>query len=153
MIIQTKNWVVTHRNDSRYLGYLIISSIQCANELHQLNSEALNELGNVLGDIEKLLIIAYTPYKVMIAKLGFSKGFNCHFHLIPVTKMLLSEITAHPNYTSDEPDGNDALLFVSREYCEKPLSEKQAVNIKNTVKILKKLFQDKIQLEPNLCGR
>lgn len=56
-----------------------------------------------------------------MAKLGFFGGFSCHFHVVPATASLLQEIVAHPAY-SNEPDGNDVMLFVSREYCERELT-------------------------------
>ena len=37
---------------------------------------------------------------------------------------LLSEIAAHPNY-AEVPDGNDTVLFLSREYCERPLTPEE----------------------------
>ncbi|UPT39564.1 hypothetical protein [Pseudomonas amygdali] len=74
---------------------------------------------------ERLLAKVYSPYKVMFYKLGFSPGLNAHFHVAPVSKDLLAEISKHPGY-SDNPDGNDALVFLSREYCERPLTAGEA---------------------------
>lgn len=63
-------------------------------------------------------------------KFGFSSGYSCHFHILPVNKKLLNEIVAHPGYTN-EPDGIDVLLFACREYGERALTaEEQALQIK-----------------------
>ena len=140
MVFKTEHWVVSHRKDSRYAGYLIISSKDEVNELHKLSNQTLSELGTVLEITEKLLILAYTPYKVAVAKLGFSSGFNCHFHIIPVTCSLLQEIREHQKYTDDEPDGIDAMLFICREYCEREITQEEQRSIDNTVKSLTNLF-------------
>lgn|SRR5690606_16579419 len=132
LIFQTGFWRVTHRSDSRYPGYLIASSIADGAELGDLCERSLRELGGVLSKAEAILRRAFSPYKVMVAKLGFSKGFRCHFHLIPATAALMDEIVAHPAY-SDEPDGNDALLFVSREFCERALTNEEKSEMEQTV--------------------
>ncbi len=46
--------------------------------------------------------------------------------MAPVTSELLAEIIAHADFT-DEPDGNDAILFLSRIYCERPLTDNESV--------------------------
>ena len=142
IIFQTLNWIVSHRKDSRYPGYLIISSVESSDELHKLSYNALQEIGNILADTEKLLQIAYSPYKIIFAKLGFSTGYNCHFHAIPVFNSILHEITDHTNYTNETPDGKDVMLFISREYCEKALSNEEKLNIQITNQNLKNLFYE-----------
>lgn len=136
LIFETEYWEVSHRQDSRLAGYLIASSKSNASEVHQLCSDSLAELGLILSESEKILRNAYRPHKVIMAKLGFSKGFQCHFHLIPATNDLLKEIASHPSYT-DEPDGNDAILYISREYCERPLSLEEKSSLNKTVRQLK----------------
>lgn len=121
-IFETPNWVVTHRKDSRYSGALIIASKNSVSEISALSDISLSELGTVLARAEKLLISYFNPYRVVTAKLGFSTGYSCHFHMLPVSMDLLNEIITHPNYTN-EPDGNDCLLFASREYGERDLTE------------------------------
>jgi len=139
VIFDTKNWIVSYRSDSRYPGYLMISSVEEVDKLSRLSSNALCELGNVLTSTEKLLVLAYEPYKVITTKLGFSKGFNCHFHMIPIVKSVLHEIKKHPKYTNEDPDGIDAILFICREYCEKDLTNQESLNIKQEVNKLKQL--------------
>lgn len=136
LIFKTNYWVVSHRSDSRYPGYLMVSSSEKADDIHQLSAESLLELGNVLRAAERLLISSYTPYKVIVAKLGFSKGYSCHFHVLPISSDLLRQVAEHPNYTNDEPDGVDALFFVNREYCDKPLSKQQHEEMTRTIMTL-----------------
>jgi diadenosine tetraphosphate (Ap4A) HIT family hydrolase len=121
-IFETSYWKITHREDSRYPGHLILASKNCSSEISALDTAALTELGSVMAKAEQLLISAYNPYRVITAKLGFSAGYGCHFHMLPVSRELLGEIAMHPDYTN-EPDGNDVLLYVSREYCERSLTE------------------------------
>lgn len=136
LIFKTRYWEVTHRRDSRYSGYLMASSLFEGSDLSELPEGALLELGSVLSRSEAILMKAYSPYKVMVAKLGFSRGFHCHFHLIPATTTLLREIVEHPSYT-DEPDGNDAILFVSREYCERDLTDNEKEEMEQAVERLR----------------
>lgn len=89
--------------------------------------------------VERVLIMAYSPYKVMFYKLGFSPGFNVHFHVAPVTQDLLAAISSHPGYSAN-PDGNDAIVFLSRECCERPLSAHEAQKQLSAVRLLKGLF-------------
>ncbi|WP_024671736.1 hypothetical protein [Pseudomonas tremae] len=119
------HWTVTHRRDARYDGYLIISSEEPASDLSDLSDDALSSLGLVMKTLERLLAKVYAPYKVVFYKLGFSRGFNVHFHVAPISEDLLIEISRHPGY-SDNPDGNDAIIFLSREYCERPLSDDES---------------------------
>ena len=125
-IFETGHWRVSHRRDARYNGYLMVASVASASDLTDLGDEALAELGGVLRRTEQLLMRAYEPWKVIVYKLGFSAGFNLHFHVVPVTKALLAEIAAHPKYAA-EPDGNDVILFLSREYCDRELSVEERV--------------------------
>jgi diadenosine tetraphosphate (Ap4A) HIT family hydrolase len=97
-----------------------------------LPTDALAGLGPVLSRAERVLREAYSPLKVIFYKLGFSAGFSCHFHIAPVTQRLMDEVVRHPDYDSD-PDGNDAILFLSRVYCERPLSDMEQAAQRNTV--------------------
>lgn len=136
-IFESQHWLVSHRRDSRYAGLLIVSSKSDVSDISGLESGALSELGSVLAKTEKLLITHYDSYRVITAKLGFSAGHSCHFHVIPVSISLLEEIVSHPSYTN-EPDGNDALLFVSREYCERELTTEESFIQKSTINQLRK---------------
>jgi diadenosine tetraphosphate (Ap4A) HIT family hydrolase len=138
LIFETDHWRVSHRNDARYPGYLMVSSREQHADLHALSLDALKELGPVLKRAESLLRSAYRPFKVVFYKLGFSAGFSCHFHVAPVTADLLAEIARHPDY-ADDPDGNDAILFLSRIYCERELTATESRDMENTVERLKQL--------------
>jgi len=138
-IFETTHWKVSHRQDSRYYGHLIIVSKDESPNISDLSSEALTELGGVLSRTEKLLVRYSNPYRVVTAKLGFTTGYSCHFHILPVSQFLLDEIVDHPSY-SNEPDGNDALLFASREYCERTLSSSEERIQMHTVEELRNLL-------------
>jgi diadenosine tetraphosphate (Ap4A) HIT family hydrolase len=131
-VFEADHWLVGHRQDSRYPGYLMVSSREPKADLGELSSEALQELGFILKRAEQLLHSLYAPCKVIFYKLGFSSGFSCHFHVAPVTRQLLAEITTHPDFT-DDPDGNDAILFLSRVYCERPLTEHESTDMRNVI--------------------
>jgi len=135
-IFETDHWMVSHRADARWPGYLMVSARVGSPDLFDLDDAALSELGGVLRDTELLLRRAFGPCRVIFAKLGFTPGFACHVHAIPVTAALLAEIASHPGY-ADEPDGNDALLFVSRVYCERGLDTRQSRQLTATVEMLR----------------
>jgi diadenosine tetraphosphate (Ap4A) HIT family hydrolase len=136
VVFETDHRVVSHRADSRYPGYLVVASREPQPDLHRLSAEALSGLGAVLKDTEILLRSAFSPVKVVFAKLGFSGGFGCHFHAVPVGADLLAEISAHRDY-ANEPDGNDAMLFVSRIYCERSLHAQELNRLTATVSTLR----------------
>jgi len=136
IIFAHAHWVVSHRADSRWPGYLIISARAQRSDLSDLDDDALSALGGVLRETEMLLRRAFAPHKVLFAKLGFTPGLACHVHAVPVTAALLAEIASHPGY-ADEPDGNDALLFVSRVYCERGLDTRQSRQLTATVEMLR----------------
>lgn len=121
-ILETRYWFVGHRRDARYPRYLMVSSREQQPDLCHLTSGALMELGcSVLKGTEELLHAAYKPFKALFYKLGFSPGFNCHFHVAPVTPALRYEVIQHFQYDND-PDDNDVILFASRIYCERGLT-------------------------------
>ncbi|WP_122664819.1 HIT family protein [Pseudomonas viridiflava] len=138
-IFETEHWRVSHRRDARYSGYLMVSSVASATDFMDLSDMALASLGGVLRETEQLLFRAYEPWKVIVYKLGLSAGFNLHFHVAPVTQALLAQVASHPDY-ADEPDGNDAIVFLSRVYCERPLNEQEREAQYKTVMILRELL-------------
>ncbi|UZJ58051.1 hypothetical protein OKW98_15670 [Pseudomonas sp. KU26590] len=135
-VLGNAHWIVTHRRDARYEGYLIISSEEPASELSDLSDDALSSLGLMMRALDRLLTKVYEPYTVVFYKLGFSRGFNVHFHVAPISENLLIEISKHPDY-SDNPDGNDAIIFLSREYCERPLSADESEKQLSAVRLLR----------------
>lgn len=143
-VFATDHWEVAHRRDARYPGYLIASSRHPSAELYSLPTAALAGLGPVLSRAERILREAYSPLKVIFYKLGFSAGFSCHFHIAPVTQRLMDEVARHPDYDSD-PDGNDAILFLSRVYCERSLSGLEQAAQQNTVDQLRAIDETMAQ--------
>jgi len=139
-LFETNHWTISHRTDSRYPGYLIISSREETLDISALTKASLAEMGDVLAETEQLLTMVYNPYKVITAKMGFTKGFSCHFHMIPVMPTLLDQIAAHSGYAK-EPDGIDAMLFICREYCERSLNETEMQTMDNTIALLRKKYQ------------
>lgn len=135
-IFETDHWAVSHRRDSRYPGFLIVGSKSDVVEISGLSQQALSELGHVLAKTESLLISYFKPYRVITAKLGFSVGHSCHFHVLPASTEFLKEIESHPGY-ANEPDGNDALLYASREYGERDLTQKECELQNHTIKELR----------------
>lgn len=119
----------------------MVSSREDQSDLSDVSDATLLELGLVLKRTETLLRKAYSPFKVVFYKLGFSPGFSCHFHVAPVTSELIDEVARHPNY-SDDPDGNDVILFLSRVYCERELSEVECVEQSATIAKLRLLESD-----------
>ena len=106
----------------------MVSSTSQSINLSDLSANALAEMGGILAETERLLNDAYQPYRVIVSKLGFSSGFNCHFHVLPVHAWLMDEIIRHLKYSA-EPDGNDVMLYVNREYCEnQPIEKAQSVS-------------------------
>lgn len=135
LIVATEHWDISHRRDARYPGYLIVAARAAAAELHQLPADALQALGPMLQRTERLLHRAYAPRKVIVYKLGFSPGLSVHFHVVPVSERLLAEVAAHPAY-ADDPDGNDVILFLSREYAERPLDDHETARMRREIEIL-----------------
>jgi hypothetical protein len=52
----------------------------------------------------------------------------------------MAEIATHPDYAA-EPDGNDAMLFVSRVYCERALDAQELARLTATVARLRVLHR------------
>lgn len=124
---ERKFWVVNHRLGCTYPGYLMMASKENVADIRELSAGALAEIGPLLANLEKALIQAYSVTKVVVAKHGFSPGFSCHFHIVPVHGWIMDAIAAHPAYAND-PDGNDVMLYANRELCEKQ-EEQQALSI------------------------
>lgn len=144
VIFELEYWQVTYRKDARLPGNLMVSVKSDQPNLSDLNIKALEEMGKTLATVETLLNRCYNPYKVIFAKLGFSSSYGAHFHAVPISSELLNEIVNHPDY-SNEPDGNDALLYVSREYAERSLTEQELKAQNEEVSRLKAAYSDLIK--------
>ncbi len=141
IVFKTKYWTVKHRIDSRYPGYLIALSNEPVKNIHELSMESLVEMSLILAQTEELLITSYSPHKVIIFKMGFAKGVNCHFNFIPVTLDLLDEIEDQKACTHSKPDGSDTTLYVCRKYCERELNSEEYLQLVSTVKMLRQQYE------------
>lgn len=139
IVFERKHWVVNYRMGSTYPGYLMVASRQSVSDISELETPALEEMGKVLADVERAIRVVYNPYKVLVGKLGFTKGFNCHFHVVPVHAWVLEEIKLNTRY-ADEPDGNDVMLYVNREYCENQCPDKSNRVARNEISIITQYF-------------
>lgn len=134
------HWQVNHRLGSTYPGYLMASSKEDVCEISELSAVALAELGTVLSDLERIIMKAYGVRKVLMSKLGISIGFNCHFHVVPVYDWIMQAIESNPSYTN-EPDGNDVMLYVNREYCEGQKKRKWMHVAKESIVFIKSVIE------------
>jgi diadenosine tetraphosphate (Ap4A) HIT family hydrolase len=146
VVFESKYWIIKHRSDSRYVGYLIALCKEPVLHMCELSSQALSEMSIILAQAEKLLIKAFNPYRVVTFKMGFAKGVNCHFNLIPISSDLLAEIEEKKSCTHTKPDGQDAILYVARKYCERDLTIPEYDILLSTVKTLRDIHKS-IQTE------
>lgn len=117
IVLRKEYWTVNHRLGSVYPGYLMIQAKEPEFALAKLSEGALAELGTVFAEVEALLTETFEPRRVMFTKLGFSPGYPCHFHALPVHEWVFKEMLDDPKWAS-EPDGGDVFLYVNRLYCE-----------------------------------
>jgi diadenosine tetraphosphate (Ap4A) HIT family hydrolase len=141
-IFETNHWIISHRMDSCYPGFLIASTRNKVPKMTDLSKEVLEEMGPALCEAEKLLHFVYQPYKTIIGKFGFMQGFNFHFHILPVTNVVLQEMITYSDYANKKPDGIDAITFICRKYCEKPLNNEQLKEMMATIKMLRIKYQE-----------
>lgn len=136
VLLETKYWIVNQRMDTEYPGYLMIGSKESAFRISELCNEALSSMGLIIGAVEKRIYECLKPKTVIVSKLGFSKGFSCHFHLIPVYSWVYNAIRYNESYSISEPDGSDFALFITRQYCDgneqlpkKALNHEEAIGL------------------------
>ena len=129
-IAETEGWLVNHRINSALAGYLMISSKKFTNDLSELSSEALAELGPLLAKAQNALRSGLVCERVYIGRYGHTPGYPIHFHVIPIYDWveelfwnddryrLLETFSDGPGETAT--DGAEMTLFVWREFCERP---------------------------------
>src|SRR5262245_41330992 len=83
-ILQTEDWVLSHRLDSALPGYLILGSRVPTADLSVLRPDALAQLGTLLANAQKALTTILKPEHLYIGRYGHSPGHALHFHLIPI---------------------------------------------------------------------
>lgn len=138
-IFKSKHWCVTHRDESRYLGYSMVGYRGDENSLRLLPEAALSELGFMLARTHQLLTVMYKPHRVISSKLGFDENFSCHFHVIPIRYDLLDEV--RKKQAIADPDGVDAFSYITRTYCGGTFNKSEAQEVHQEVKKLKELYQ------------
>jgi diadenosine tetraphosphate (Ap4A) HIT family hydrolase len=83
-IAETEGWSVNHRINSALPGYLMISSKRFTNDLSELSSKALCELGPLLAKAQEALKSGLGSERVYIGRYGHTQGYSIHFHVIPI---------------------------------------------------------------------
>ncbi|MBB3452571.1 diadenosine tetraphosphate (Ap4A) HIT family hydrolase [Rhizobium sp. BK313] len=128
-IAETEGWLVNHRINSVLPGYLMVSSKMFTNDLSELSSEALAELGPLLAKAQNALKSGLGSERVYIGRYGHTPGYPIHFHVIPIygwveelfwndaRYRLLETFADGPGETVT--DGAEMTLFVWREFCER----------------------------------
>ncbi len=140
-VFRTSHWVISHRSDSRYPGYLIASSKDKIDDFQKLTAEAMSDLKIALTKAERLVILVYGQSKAIIAKLGQHEKI-IHFHIVPISSILAKHIAHHPQYSTITPEEKRILLYVNKEYCEIPLNEQQKEEILLEVSALRKKHEE-----------
>lgn len=131
IIHQTRHWVINHRMDSALPGYLMLSARQMTNNLAQLPPEALAELGVLQAQIQVVLEDHLQPKRLYIGRFGHDAGHSIHFHFVPIHHWVETLFWSDERYRllqtfgstqSPQPatDGAELLLYVWREFCERP---------------------------------
>ncbi|THK36946.1 HIT family protein [Ensifer sp. MPMI2T] len=128
-IAETEGWLVNHRVNSALPGYLMISSKTFTNDLSELPSDNLAELGPLLAKAQDALKRLLHAERVYIGRYGHVPGYSIHFHVIPIYSWveelfwsdaryrLLGTFAEGPGETAT--DGAEMTLFVWREFCER----------------------------------
>ncbi|WP_455873859.1 HIT family protein [Rhizobium yanglingense] len=127
-ILETGSWIVNHRMNSAFPGYLMVGSKTPASELSGLQASALGELGPLLAKVEDALRRVLQARRVYIGRYGHAPGYPIHFHMIPIYDWVetlfwedaryrvLEDLAEYPAKTTD---GAELTLFVWREFCER----------------------------------
>ncbi len=87
VVFENDHWIVNHRMNSTYAGYLMVASKSEVSELSALCPNSLSSLGLVLAEVERLLNRTFAPQKVIFSKLGFSKASTATFTLYQLVKL------------------------------------------------------------------
>lgn len=128
-VAETEGWLVNHRINSALPGYLMVSSKVFANDLADLTSGALSELGPLLAKVQTALKSVLEAERVYIGRYGHTPGYPIHFHVIPIYRWVEDLFWNDARYRvletfADGPgetatDGAEMTLFVWREFCER----------------------------------
>ncbi|WP_049276375.1 HIT family protein [Pseudomonas putida] len=132
IIYESRYWILNHRMDSALPGYLILSAKQMTNSLAALPIEAQAELGVLQARIQHAIEADLRPKRLYIGRFGHDAGYSIHFHFIPVydwvedlfwldERYRLLQTFGSINNALLQTDGAELMLFVWREFCERPV--------------------------------
>ena len=131
MIRDSLHWTVNHRMDSALPGYVMLSAKQVTNSLAALPREALAELGVLQARIQQSIEACLQPARLYIGRFGHEAGYSIHFHFIPIYPWVEAMFWDDDRYRLlqtfgsiasplPQTDGAELMLFVWREFCERP---------------------------------
>ncbi|MFK8328700.1 HIT family protein [Pseudomonas sp. BJa5] len=131
IIHESRYWVLNHRMDSALPGYLMLSAKQMTHSLAALPIEAQAELGVLQARIQKAIDDQLQPKRLYIGRFGHGAGYAIHFHFIPVYAWVEALFWEDERYrllqtfgsidsALAQTDGAELMLFVWREFCERP---------------------------------
>ncbi|QXH54806.1 HIT family protein [Pseudomonas maumuensis] len=132
IIHESRYWILNQRMDSALPGYLMLSAKQMTNSLAALPLEAQAELGKLQARIQHAIEADLRPKRLYIGRFGHDAGYSIHFHFIPVYDWVEALFWLDERYrllqtfgSIDsallQTDGAELMLFVWREFCERPV--------------------------------
>lgn len=152
IIHETEHWLVNHRMDSALPGYLMLSAKHMTNSLAALPTEALAELGVLQARTQSAIEATLAPKRVYIGRFGHEQGYAIHFHFIPIYQWVEEMFWSDERYRllqtfssldsgADQTDGAELMLFVWREFCERPdLPVIRGLSVEQTIAVLHREF-------------
>ena len=131
IIHETRHWMINHRINSALPGYLMLSAKAATRSLATLPVAALEELGVLQARIQSSIEANLQPKWLYIGRFGHDAGHAVHFHFIPIYRWVEAMFWKDDRYrslqafgsvnsTSLQTDGAELMLFVWREFCERP---------------------------------
>lgn len=132
IIHESKYWILNHRMDSALAGYLMLSAKQMTNSLAALAIEAQAELGVLQARIQNAIEAHPQPNRLYFGRFGHGTGYSIHFHFIPMydwveplfwldERYRLLQTFGSMDNALLQTDGAELMLFVRREFCERPV--------------------------------
>jgi len=135
VIHETEHWLVNHRIDTVYPGYLMVGArAPDATSFASLSPEALAELGGLLAACVHALETRLGATRVYCGRYGHEPDHTVHFHVLPVyawtvERFLADELApklrsfhASPpdaaSPTLSDFDGADLTLFLWRRFAD-----------------------------------
>lgn len=118
IVYESPHWRINHRVECVLPGYLMIEAADPkAVELTEVGTDALSEIGHLLGRVTGILRNQLGAEKVYISRYGHDKRHAFHFHVIPVYPWVFAAY--RDTAPAGVPHGADITRFIWREYCEK----------------------------------